>query len=564
MDIGGRLRRLRPLTALALVAALASCSVAESRLADPQGAAPSAPPPAPSVSLPGLDRFSDADLVGQVLMPYAYGSSATAVSAGSVAGNQRLAGVDTPAQMIARYRLGGLILVGFSADDPTAASQPTSNVDSAPQVRELTRGLQAAAGQLPARAPLLVGVDQEYGVVRRIEDKVTALPSAMAFGAAANPALTRDAWRAAGVELSALGVNMDFAPVADVLGDGPGGAIGSRSYGAEPAAVAQQVGAAVQGLQAAGVAAVVKHFPGHGHTVADSHHRLPRLAQTRAELARDDLPPFVAGLRAQAWAVMSGHLDVRAVDPGVPASFSSKVLNGLLREQLGFTGVVVTDALNMAPAQRWPAPEAALRALLAGNDLLLMPDQLPAVHAALLAALGDGRLPRPRLVQAVGRILELKRRLTGRPQPGMDVLGAVAHQRAVAALDRAAVTALRGPCGSPIRGPVTVTAAKGREAARDRLITELRATGATVTDSGGIVVHLVGYGDTAADLRSDAHVTVAMDTPYVLASARSPVLLATYSSTPLAMAALAAVLVGRLRPTGRAPVQVGPLARGVC
>jgi len=165
-----------------------------------------------------VNSLADEDLVGQVLMPYAYGAAADQVSTGSAAGNQELAGVDTPAQMIAKYRLGGLILVGFSADDPTSGNQETTNVDNPEQVRALTTGLRSAAADLATgAAPFLIGTDQEYGVVTRITDGVTMLPSALATGAAGKPELTESAWRAAGTELAAMGVNVDFAPVADVL-----------------------------------------------------------------------------------------------------------------------------------------------------------------------------------------------------------------------------------------------------------------------------------------------------------------------------------------------------------
>lgn len=536
----------------------------------PSGAAPptnsTGAPSDPAARAAALVRtLADEDLVGQVLMPYAYGSSATDVSPGSAAGNRELAGVDTPAQMIAKYRLGGLILVGFSADDPTAANQPTTNVDSPEQVRGLTRGLQEAAARLPTgSAPMLIGTDQEFGVVTRIKQGVTILPSAMAFGAAGEPALTEAAWRAAGIELAAVGVNLNFAPVADVLG-ADSLVIGSRSYGSDPTAAARQVAGAVRGLQGAGVAATLKHFPGHGHTAADSHEDLPVLAQDRAALRADDLPPFAAGIDAGAWLVMSGHLDVRAVDPGTAATFSHRVLTDLLRGELGFTGVVVSDALNMAPARRWPAGEAAVRAINAGNDLLLMPPDVSAAYDGLLAALRDGRLARERLVEAVTRVLTLKFRLAAHPAPAMSVLGSAAHRDAARRLAAASVTALRGGCaGRLVRGPVTVSSSDGRDRTRALLTTALRESGVEVVADGGTVVHLVGYGDTAADLRVDAAVTVAMDTPHLLGAAGSEVLLATYSSSAASMDALADVLAGRAQPVGRSPVAVPGLPPTSC
>jgi len=489
--------------------------------------------------------LTDEDLVGQVLVGYAYGDAAGAVSAASAAGNQRLAGVDTPAEMVDRYRLGGMILVARSADDPTAGTNPTTNVDSPAQVRALTAGLGAAA-----RVPLLIGTDQEYGVVTRIRSGIVQLPSAMAFGAADDPALTERAWAAAGADLAALGVNVDFAPVADVLG--PGGVVGSRSFGGDPAAVARQVAAAVRGLRSAGLAATLKHFPGHGHTTVDSHVALPRLDHTVAELEERDLPPFVAGIAAGADLVMSGHIEVPAIQPGVPASFSARFLVDLLRGRLGFGGVVICDALRMVPAMRWPPGEAAVRALLAGNDLLLQPPDLAAARRGLLDALVGGRLPRTRLVEAVERILALKRRLSARPPGDLSTVDGPAGRGAALAVAAKAVTVLKGRW-QPARR-LRVTAAAGRDQARDWLVDALRAAGVDVVPDRAPLVHLVGYGDTAADLAAGATVTVAMDTPYLLAPAPSPVLLATYSSSRASMVALAAVLAGHACAPGRSPV----------
>ncbi|MCU7729869.1 glycoside hydrolase family 3 [Actinoplanes sp. KI2] len=506
--------------------------------------------------------MSDADLAGQVLMPYAYGNDATAVDKTSAAGNRNLAGVDTPAEMVAKFRLGGLILVGFTAQDPTGSTNPATNVENPQQVRKLTDGLQTAARQagLP---PLTIGTDQEYGVVTRITQGVTALPSAMAAGAAGNPALTEAAWRAAGEELSAMGITVDFAPDADTLGPPANTVIGSRSFGGDARANAEQVAAAVRGLQSAGVTAGLKHFPGHGHTSGDSHATLPVVAQTAAQWRAQDLPPFQAGVRAGAGVVMSGHLDVQALDRGTPATFSHKVMTDELRGTLKYTGVAITDAMNMPPAMTWPAGEAAVRALNAGNDMLLMPPDIAGARDGILAGLKSGELPRGRLVEAVTRILTLKSRAGA--GKGLDVVGAPAHQQAVAALDAAAVTVLRGSCRGPLlTGPITVTAAESREVARGNLVRALQAAGAKVQAAGGQVVHLVGYGDSRADLEPGAAVTVMMDTPYLLASADSPTLIATYSSSKLSLTALAGVLAGKAKASGRSPVAVPGLPPSAC
>ena len=563
-------RTLRVLPAVPLLLLAAACGPDEPSRADspPSFASPAplAPPAGDPAALAAraVAAMSDQDLAGEVLMPYAYGNSATAVDGPSKAGNQKLAGVDTPAQMVARYHLGGLILVSFSAADPTSTTNPTTNVDDPEQVRALTDGLQAAARALPGGAPMMIGTDQEYGVVTRVTNGVTLLPSAMAAGAAGRPELTKAAWHAAGEELAAMGVTVDFAPDADTLGPPANTVIGSRSFGGDAKANATQVAAAVAGLRSAGVTAGLKHFPGHGHTSGDSHETLPVVAQSHDAWTRQDLPPFQAGITAGAGVVMSGHLDVPSLDKGVPATFSHKVMTDVLRGQLKFTGVAVTDAMNMPPAMKWPPGEAAVRALNAGNDMLLMPPDIGAARDGIVAALKDGSLPRPRLVEAVTRVLTLNFRAAEQPRPGLSTVNTPAHQQAVSALDAASITVLRGRCDGPlVDGPVTVSTQAVRATARDNLTGALRDEGIP-TGSGGTVIRLVGYGDKPSDLDPRADVTVMMDTPYLLSSARSGTLLASYSSSKLSLKALAAVLAGKAKATGRSPVAVAALPRTAC
>ncbi|MEU7866323.1 glycoside hydrolase family 3 N-terminal domain-containing protein [Dactylosporangium sp. NPDC049140] len=553
------------MTALALLAG--GCSDGGKRGADPHDSGPV------SALVPGADpakqaaeiagRLSDEELVGQLLMPYAYGNAADKVSSGSASANRTYAGASTPAEIVRKYHLGGIILVSSSADDPTAGTNKTTNVESPAQVAKLTAGLQQAALSLPARLPLFIGTDQEYGQVTRIRDGIVQLPAALAFGAAGDPKLTEAAWKAAGTELAAIGLNVDFAPDADVLGTQPGGVIGSRSFGSDPAKVAPQVAAAVRGLQAAGVAATVKHFPGHGHTTTDSHSSLPVLSQNLTALESGDLPPFTAARDAGVGLIMSGHLDVKAIDPGTPASFSGKVLTDLLRGKLGYTGVIVTDALNMAPAEQWGPGEAAVRAILAGNDVLLMPPNLGTAYKGLLDAVKSGRITKQRLVDSVTRILALKLRLAAVPKPEFSVVDGPDGKSAARAGAAAAITVLRGKCtGALVSGPVRVTAA-GADTAKGWLEESLKQAGAEVVTQGGAEVRLVGYGRGSADLSPSAAVTVALDTPYVLGSAKGT-LLATYSGSRASMSALADVLLGKAKAPGRSPVPVSGLSPTAC
>ncbi|MEV0716258.1 glycoside hydrolase family 3 N-terminal domain-containing protein [Asanoa sp. NPDC050611] len=565
-----RLALLFAAVVAAILVAITACGKQAPRAAAPSPPPSSAAAPAPTPSTGGdpatraaalVKTLSDEQLAGQVLMPYAYGSSATDVSAASAAGNQKLGKVDTPAQMVQKYHLGGLILVGFSADDPTSTNQATTNVDNPKQITALTGGLQKAAG---GQAPILIGTDQEYGAVTRIKSGVTLLPSAMALGAGNNPAGTQQGWKVAGDELRAMGLNVDFAPDADVLGTADGGVIGSRSFGSDPKAVGDQVAASVRGLQSAGVAATLKHFPGHGSTPSDSHTDLPVIGKSKADLDKVDLAPFKSGIDAGAQLVMSGHLDVKSIEPGVPASFSHKALVDVLRGELGFKGVVVTDALNMAPAEKWPAGEAAVRALNAGNDLLLMPPDVGGAYQGLLDGLRNGSLKKDRLVEAATRDLTLRFSLADAPTNDQTVLASAAHKDVASGLAAGAVTQLRGQCAAPVKGPVTVTTSAGRDTSKATLERALRAEGVQVVPSGGREVHLVGYGDGAGDLSRTADTTVGMDTPYVLGGAKSPNVLATYSSTPESLKALAKVLAGKQKPTGKSPVEVSGLPRSVC
>ncbi|XVU27116.1 glycoside hydrolase family 3 protein [Actinoplanes sp. CA-054009] len=563
------MRTARAALVVPLILAAAACSDDPAPAVAPsQQSVLAVPSPSVTSSDPvaaALGQMSDADLAGQVLMPYAYGSSATSVDKTSAAGNQGLAGVNTPAEMIAKFHLGGLILVSFTAQDPTGTTNPTTNVENPKQVRALTDGLQAAAAQTPGGAPLMIGIDQEYGVVTRVTNGVTMLPSAMAAGAAGQPKLTENAWHAAGEELAAMGVTADFAPVADTLGPPDNTVIGSRSYGSNAQANATQVAAAVRGLQKAGVVAGLKHFPGHGHTSGDSHDSLPVVTQSRAAWDTQDMPPFRSGIDAGAGIVMSGHLDVQALDKGVAATFSHKVMTDELRGKLKFTGVAVTDAMNMPPAMKWPPGEAAVRALNAGNDMLLMPPNITAARDGIVAALKDGTLKRDRLVEAVTRILTLKLRTRPATRPAVTTVGSPAHAAAVSPLAAAAVTVLRGPCSGPLlTGPVTVSADEVRDTARKTLIKELQAAGVQVTAAGGSLIRLVGYGDKPTDLDQAARLTIAMDTPHLLTSSKSPVLMATYSSSRLSLSAAAKVIAGKAKPGGRSPVPVAGLPVTAC
>jgi beta-N-acetylhexosaminidase len=317
-----------------------------------------------------------------------------------------------------RTQLAQLLLVGFPGTTAGPASRRLvdqgvgglllfrRNVASAGQVRALVRELRGRA-----EIPLEVAVDQEPGVrVARLAGIVTATPSARQLGRMPADQVYRYGL-ATGRDLAALGITADLAPVLDVTGARPDGVIGDRSFGADPATVSRAAVAYLRGLTAGGVAGVGKHFPGHGATTVDSHRRLPVVTATPARLASHELVPFRAAIRAGLQAVMVGHLLVRGVDGRAPATLSPAVVDGLLRQRLGFDGLVVSDALEMgALAASWPLPVAAERALRAGVDQLILSDhsQVPAVLDHLHRSVAAGRLPQTRVREAFLQVQRFK------------------------------------------------------------------------------------------------------------------------------------------------------------
>ena len=283
------------------------------------------------------------------------------------------------------------------------------NIAGPEQLAGLTAQLRSAGG-LP-----LVAIDEEGGDVTRIAHLTgSPYPGNAALGAVDDVNLTQAVHRALGQDLGALGINVNLAPSVDVNTASDNPVIGIRSFGPDPDLVARHAAAAVRGLQAAGVAACAKHFPGHGSTSADSHHGIVTVEASLALLRRRDLPPFAAAIAAGVRGVMPGHLRVPELTGADPATLSAAALNGLLRGELGFTGVIISDALEMrAVSDLYGIPEAAVLAVAAGTDLLCFgrdaaEDSYLAVRRALSEAVATGRLPAQRLAEARQNVARLR------------------------------------------------------------------------------------------------------------------------------------------------------------
>ncbi len=284
------------------------------------------------------------------------------------------------------------------------------NVEDGPQVRALTDSLRAE------RDDILVAVDEEGGDVSRLEaDTGSRYPSALALGHLDDVAATRAVGQSIGALVHSVGGDWNWAPVVEVQRGHGNPAIGVRSFGADPERVGRHAGAVVRGLQDdAGIAACAKHFPGHLDSATDPHLGLPRLALGADDLERLALAPFRACIAAGVRSVMTAHVVLPLVDDSLPVTLSHSAVRGLLREQLGFEGVIVSDALEMAGAAEGRGiATAAVQALTAGVDALCLggaladAESVAHVHAAIVAAVRDGVLPEARLVEAAGRLAAL-------------------------------------------------------------------------------------------------------------------------------------------------------------
>jgi beta-N-acetylhexosaminidase len=323
------------------------------------------------------------------------------------------------------------------------------NIDHPAQVRELTQSLQRVAHE-HGLEPFLIAADQEGGQLMAIGEGVTLLPGNLALGAADSPELARAAGTVLGLELAAMGVNVDFAPSCDVNINPLNPVIGTRSFGENPKSVAALAAAMTAGIQASGVAATAKHFPGHGDTASDSHHGVPVVDHQMERLWKVELPPFQAAIQEDVKLVMSAHLSLPAVSGryDVPSTLSPAILKGLLRNELGYKGVIVTDAMDMKAIQQGERlGEDAVRAALAGCDLLLLttnPVDHRRVYQHLLQAVQNGSIDPSELFESAQRVHVLKEWLMSQtPPPDLSVVGCARHRAVAAEIASRSITLVR-------------------------------------------------------------------------------------------------------------------------
>ncbi|MGA4798772.1 glycoside hydrolase family 3 protein [Streptomyces lavendulocolor] len=541
-----------------------------------------------------ISRMSLEEKVGQLFVMRVYGHSATDPDQADVDANLKEIGVRTAAELIARYHVGGIIYFSWA-----------HNTRDPHQIADLSNGIQRAALDRAVPVPLLISIDQEHGIVARIGEPATLMPGAMALGAGGSRSDARRAAHLAGTELAAMGIRQNYAPVADVNVNPANPVIGVRSFGADPRAVAGMVAAQVSGYQRAGVAATSKHFPGHGDTSVDSHYGLPTITHTREQWRTLDAPPFRAAIAAGIDSIMTAHIVVPALDPAEdPATLSRPILTGILREQLGYDGVVVTDSLGMEGVRtKYGDDRVPVLALKAGCDQLLNPPKLAVAWNAVLTAVRSGEISEARIDESIRRILRLKAKLglfhepyvthdavdrTVGTRPHLATADRIAERTTTLLLNEGGLLPLdsarlpnllvvgadaASPSGTT--GPPTATLAGAL--AELGFTTTVLPTGTAPTTAkideavaaaaGKDAVVVGTYNVTATSSQRTLVsrlaatgvpvVTVAIRNPYDIARLTGQrATLATYSWTDVELRAAARVIAGRARPEGRLPVPV--------
>lgn len=301
---------------------------------------------------------------------------------------------DGTKEALEKYPVGGLIYF-------------KQNIQSKDQITEMLANTTAMS-----KYPIFLAVDEEGDSVARVADalKLDKIDSAASLGETGNADNAFEAYKQVGTYLMEYGFNLNFAPVADVLTNPDNDAIGKRSFGSDADIVSSMVASSVKGLEETGVTACIKHFPGQGDADGDTHDGLATTDKTLEQLRETELKPFAAGAEAGAQMIMVGHIAVPSITgDNTPASLSKDVVTDILREEMGYNGVVITDALNMsAISEYYDSAQAAVMALKAGADMVLMPEDFEAAYEGVLAAVKDGTINEARINDSLARVYKIK------------------------------------------------------------------------------------------------------------------------------------------------------------
>lgn len=465
-----------------------------------------------------------------------------------------------------------------------------SNISTPAQLRELTDSLRRAA-QAGGHLPPLLGVDQEGGQLQAITSGTTELPGNMALGATRSPELARAAGRVLGRELLAMGINMNFAPVLDVNINPENPVVGIRSFGDDPLLVGELGTALIEGMQAEGVLGTPKHFPGHGDTSGDSHHITPHVRHPLDRLQIVELKPFLTALKTgQVAGIITAHVIFDSLDPEWPATVSRRILYDFLRQEWGYTGLILTDAMDMDGIARYGHVESVRMALQAGVDLAMLghiPDQLK-----LAEQVKD--LIRPEAIARIQRAKEAASRLP----LDFSIVGSAEHQQVAQQIAEKSITLVKNVGQLPLRlnsdqkiavitpQPVNLTPADTSAAVKIKLAeavqrrharthayelphqasdAQLRDLLTAIADTDTVIVGTIGADQQPAQAelvralqaRGQQPIVIALRTPYdLIAFPAVENYLCTYSIRPVSMEAVARVLFGEIQAQGILPCTI--------
>ena len=496
-----------------------------------------------------------------------------------------------------KYHIGGVILF----QENVSGMEPT--VKLAEQFQSLSQKLG-----------LFISIDQEGGTVTRIKSG-TNLPGNMALGATGSAELAEKAGAVTGKELLALGFNMNFAPSLDVNGNPDNPVIGVRSFGGTPELVADMGNGYVNGLQSTGVISVAKHFPGHGDTIADSHAGLPVVEHSAEHLYETEIFPFEEAMKEGVDAIMMSHVAYPVLDPSVivsgksgqkiplPASLSKTITTTITREEMGYQGVIITDALGMgAIDQHFEPAEAAVKAIQAGADIILMPKNLEQVMPAVLSAVKNGEITQEQVDQSARRIISLKLKrgilkeenpapLEGRMVAANQTVGSEDHKELEKRVAEQSVTLVKNKKVLPLTRlkedkKIVVIGHKHIDELTDALkeyhadieLVELGENYELTTSAQALIEEadyiIAGTYSSDVDMRSPDHpqikmmkqlmgvakspvIAVAIQNPYdLMAYSEVDAYLAQYGYQPASFRAVASIIFGESEPAGKLPVSI--------
>ncbi|MCM0648170.1 glycoside hydrolase family 3 protein [Clostridium swellfunianum] len=522
--------------------------------------------------------------VGQLFMIHVYGKTPTDPNYEQTNLNNNR-GAKNFEEAIQKYHIGGVIYFNWTDNIGTP-------IDFA-QVNALSNGIQKIAMDQRMPIPLLIATDQEGGIVARVTEPATVFPGNMALGATRSVDYATKMTSIMGSELRKLGINFDLAPVLDVNINPDNPVIGVRSISENADLVAQLGAAQIKGYQSQNIVASAKHFPGHGDTNKDSHYGLPIINHDLQTLNEIDLKPFKAAIATGIDSIMTAHIVVPALDnSGLPATLSKPILTDLLRNKLGYEGIIITDSLGMSGANVVPADRVAAEAVLAGADILLNPPDVDVAYNGVLNAVKSGEITKKRLDESVFRILKVKMKngLFSDPYAATEKLNQIGtpenlkfadeltnksitlikNENSILPLKQGTKVLVTGPAtGNPALLSDQLTSKGFTSSSYQTSATPTTAqinTAKTKADAADVVI-VTTYSSSAdipqknlVDALTAAGKTVivaAMRNPYDLtAFPQVNGYVTTYGNKAISTKALARVLTGEVNPTGKLPVTI--------